>query len=396
MRTQSKWDNFSAELPPLPARLWHRKALMRPMWHHPPWNQGVPFWALPHILWSLVHGIFCGGDLLVQVILPENLCNWSPGICALVIQEETPSHLHIGFPADGLAQLTKNHCIVLAKVFLLVLLLTYSVFPDLPGSILCLCVLYQARVDTSLPEVHPHSYPWSNFPGSEFFQRLFENYMSKDEGYLGVTTPVKNTLPSRSQYDHKPAPYWSCRCVVPSGWLCGQPAPTTLPHRIFQDSPIHVQPDVVMQEVSVDSSQQQVHMFWGEFRQGPVFLQWGAHHTPHTDIFCRYPPQGAAFSFLFLHSLPSLFGLLAFLSRSLWYGYTRHAPPPDSFPPPPSSAFWPLSLPLNLSSPPLPPLPLAPQDGWLGIDAKYWPLCGPPLASSLLFYLQYPTPDPLA
>ena len=59
----------------------------------------------------------------VQVLLPEDLCNQSPGFCALVIREETPSPLPVGFPTDGLSNLTQQNCVVVASCYGLVLLL---------------------------------------------------------------------------------------------------------------------------------------------------------------------------------------------------------------------------------------------------------------------------------
>ena len=46
------------------------------------------------------------------MLLPEDLCNPSPGVGALVIQEETPSPLPVGYPTDGLEELPQEHCLV--------------------------------------------------------------------------------------------------------------------------------------------------------------------------------------------------------------------------------------------------------------------------------------------
>ena len=47
-------------------------------------------------------GFFHGGYSRVRVLLPENLCNRSPGIHALVIREDTPSPLLVGCLTDCL------------------------------------------------------------------------------------------------------------------------------------------------------------------------------------------------------------------------------------------------------------------------------------------------------
>ena len=51
-------------------------------------------------------GFFHGGDTHVLVILPEDLCNWSPGFGAFVVWEETPYPLPVGCPTDGLSDIT--------------------------------------------------------------------------------------------------------------------------------------------------------------------------------------------------------------------------------------------------------------------------------------------------
>ena len=85
------------------------------------------------------------------MILPENLCNRLPGFRALVIWEETTSPLPVGFPTDGLPQLTRKYRVVIALGYHLTLLQSSAGGPTLPESFFCLGVSYQAYVDTPLP-----------------------------------------------------------------------------------------------------------------------------------------------------------------------------------------------------------------------------------------------------
>ena len=201
------------------------------------------------------------------------LVYWSSG-------RRHPPPLSFGCLTDGLPHLTHQHCAVVSLVFILVLLLSSTSGPAIPGSTLCLHVPDQARLKTSLPEVHLPTNPSTNFPGSAYVQRLCENDVGEDEGPLVVTTPSKNPPSFRSQYIHKPAQYFSRGCGLPVGQLCGQPAPSTLPNSIFQDSPIHVRPVVGMQEVFLESLQQQVRTFRGKARQFRTFLQKGHANPP--------------------------------------------------------------------------------------------------------------------
>ena len=66
------------------------------------------------LLKGCARGIFHGKDSHVLMILPENLYNGSPGFCALVIWEETPSTLPVSRPMDSLLQLTRKHCVMVA------------------------------------------------------------------------------------------------------------------------------------------------------------------------------------------------------------------------------------------------------------------------------------------
>ena len=68
----------------------------------------------------------------------------------------------------------------------LILLLPTISGPDLPGGPFRLCVSYQSRVETPLPEVHLPHYPGPYLLGPTDSQRLCKNNVGKDKGYLGV------------------------------------------------------------------------------------------------------------------------------------------------------------------------------------------------------------------
>ena len=52
---------------------------------------GYCFGHVPILLEGCARGMFHRGDTRVQVLLQEDLCNPSPGFCALVVREETLS-----------------------------------------------------------------------------------------------------------------------------------------------------------------------------------------------------------------------------------------------------------------------------------------------------------------
>ena len=60
----------------------------------------------------------------VWVLLPEDLCNRSPGFCALVVREETPSPLPVGCLTDSLPELTRQHFLLKAPGYRLILLIS--------------------------------------------------------------------------------------------------------------------------------------------------------------------------------------------------------------------------------------------------------------------------------
>ena len=68
-------------------------------------------------------------------------------------------------------------------------------------------------------------------------------------------------------------------------------APTTLTYSVVHDSPVQVQPIVVMREVSIYFLQQQVHTLWAEYWEVRVLL-WGGHVPPHSSDLYWCPPWG--------------------------------------------------------------------------------------------------------
>ena len=90
----------------------------------------------------------------VRMLLMEKLCNRSPGFSALVILEETTTPLPVSCPTDGLPQRTRQHSVVSAPHNGLILLLSSTGGPALPGGPFCLGTPHQARMEIPLPEVH--------------------------------------------------------------------------------------------------------------------------------------------------------------------------------------------------------------------------------------------------
>ena len=134
----------------------------------------------------------------------------------------------------------------------------------------------------------------------------------------------------------------------------------TLPDSVVCNYPIQVRPIVMIQEVFIDSLQQQVRMLWGESREVRVFLL-GGHARPHRSDLYRCSHWGISVSvpflllFLFLRLVHrfclrlALSGLLALLDLlSLYAGGSLASYPcflsPSSFslPAPPPSAYPPL------------------------------------------------------
>ena len=121
-----------------------------------------------------------------MVFLPEDLCNRSPCLCALVVQEKTPSPLPVGCQTDGLLELSREHCLMEVLRYGIILFLTAECGPSFAGSIFRLGVPHQAIMLSSLPEVHAPGYPCPDLPGPVDAQRLRKNDMGEDEGSLGV------------------------------------------------------------------------------------------------------------------------------------------------------------------------------------------------------------------
>ena len=158
-------------------------------------------------------GIFHRGDTHVRVLLPEFLCNQSPGFCALMIREETPCPLPVGCPTDGLPKLTQQHSVMLAWGYRLIVLRPATGSPGPPGGPFRLGVPYQSRVDTPLTEVHPLRYSGPDLSGPADVQSLHRS--------LRVPTLVKYPLPFCGQDGHEAAPPCSCGCGIPASRLLG-------------------------------------------------------------------------------------------------------------------------------------------------------------------------------
>ena len=85
-------------------------------------------------------------------------------------------------------------------------------------------------------------------------------------------------------------------------------APTKFPDGFVRDSPVQVRPIVVVEEVSIESLQQQVRMFWGKVREVYAFLR-GGHVPSHADHLYRCSPWGISVPFPFLLIPPILLHL---------------------------------------------------------------------------------------
>ena len=125
-------------------------------------------------------GFSTGGHRHVRVLLPEDCCNLSPCRCALVIREETPSSLPVGCSTDGLPKLTRQQCVVVTPGYRLILILSDTGSPTLPGVIFRLGVPHQAHMETPLPEVYPSSDPCLDISSPMDAQLLHEDDFGKD------------------------------------------------------------------------------------------------------------------------------------------------------------------------------------------------------------------------
>ena len=155
------------------------------------------------------------------MILLENLCNRSPGLRSLVIREETPSPLSVGFPAYGLSELTRQHSVAVVPCYGLVLLLPSAGGPALSDSPFRLGIPYQACVDNPLTEVHPPVDPCPDLLGPAETQMFCKKNVGKDKGALGVITSAENPPPFRGQYGREAAPYCARGHGLPDSRLRG-------------------------------------------------------------------------------------------------------------------------------------------------------------------------------
>ena len=108
---------------------------------------------------------------------------------------------------DGLPELIRQHCVVIAPGNRLILLLSNTGGPALPGIPFLLSASYQSRVETPLPEVHLPHYPGPYLLGPTDAKRLCKNDVGLYEGSLGVTGPTKYPPPFHNQDCREVAPY---------------------------------------------------------------------------------------------------------------------------------------------------------------------------------------------
>ena len=139
--------------------------------------------------------------------------------------------------------------------------------------------------------------------------------------------------------------------------------PTTLPCSVVCYPPVQVRPIAVMREVSIDSLQQQVRTFWGEYLEVRVFL-WGGGIPPHASDLNWGPPWGLTV-LLLLIICP--IGLLLLCGTFGLCAGRLALPAPDATSAGGGDGLW-VFLSFPFLPPPSPPLPR--------------PVAAPPSASS--------------
>ena len=110
---------------------------------------------------------------------------------------------------------------MVAPGYRLLLLLFAAGSSALPGGPFRLGITQQARMETPLPEVHLPDNLRSDLPGPANAQRLREDDLGKDKGYLGVQTPVNYPLPFHGHYGREAEPHCSCGRGIPASRLGG-------------------------------------------------------------------------------------------------------------------------------------------------------------------------------
>ena len=126
----------------------------------------------------------------VPVLLPEDLYNRVARFLCIAHPEGGTLPLPVVCPTDGLTELTRQHCVMVALGYRLILLLSARGGSDLPGGPFRLGILHQYRMETPLPEVHPPGDLRPDLLVPTDAQRLREDDGGKDKGSLGVPTPV--------------------------------------------------------------------------------------------------------------------------------------------------------------------------------------------------------------
>ena len=89
-------------------------------------------------------------------------------------------------------ELTRQHSVVVTPCNSLVILLSTTGGPDLPGGSFRIGIPHQARMDTPLLEVHPPGDPRPDLLGPADSQRFCKNNVGEDEGPLRVPTPAED------------------------------------------------------------------------------------------------------------------------------------------------------------------------------------------------------------
>ena len=127
----------------------------------------------------------------------------------------------VGCPTDGLPKLTRQHRVMVAPGYRLLLLLSAPGGSALPRVPFRLGIPYQARMETPLPEFHPPGDLCPDLLGPADAQHLREDDAGKDKGSLGVPTPVNYPLPLHGQYGHEAEPHFSYGRGIPASRLVG-------------------------------------------------------------------------------------------------------------------------------------------------------------------------------
>ena len=231
---------------------------------------------------------FTEGDTHVRVLLPEDICNRSPGFSALVIREETPSLLPFCCPTDGLPELPRYHGLMKSPGHGIVLLLAAEGGPALSAapstSTSPARPVYWSLSQRSMRHVILARILWARRTTNVFVRTTWEKTRCLSEFQLRDIIPC-----------HSAARIAMKRCPTAPKGVAYQLADSAasrrqrLCHASLSAIPLQVRPVVVMREVSIDFLQQKVRTFRGESQEVCVFL-WGGGVPPHASDLYRAPP----------------------------------------------------------------------------------------------------------